>query len=161
MKKISIFLAVLALISLQSQAQKKSEMNKTSASEPATTIRINHLALYVADLNASTSFYQNIIGLKTIPEPFKDGKHTWFSIGDKAHLHLIAGRVDEPVPTKNTHLCFSTSKFDDLISKLKDKQIAFEDWAGTSGGITKRVDGIRQIWFRDPDGYWIEVNDDH
>ena len=157
-----MFLAVLALTALQSQAQKKSDMSKTSeATGQAATIRVNHLALYVSDLNTSTSFYQNIVGLKTIPEPFKDGKHTWFSIGDKAHLHLIAGRVDEPVPTKNTHLCFSTSKFDDLIRKLTDKQIAFEDWGGTTGGITKRVDGIRQIWFRDPDGYWIEVNDDH
>jgi lactoylglutathione lyase len=30
-----------------------------------------------------------VIGLDSIPEPFRDGKHVWFSIGPKSHLHLI------------------------------------------------------------------------
>jgi lactoylglutathione lyase len=25
--------------------------------------------------------------------------------------------------------------------------------------ITTRVDGVKQIYFKDPDGYWIEIND--
>jgi lactoylglutathione lyase len=23
-----------------------------------------------------------------------------------------------------------------------------------------RIDGVHQIWLQDPDGYWIEINDD-
>jgi lactoylglutathione lyase len=42
---------------------------------------------------------------------------------------------------------------------LKKANIPFEDWAGKSGAITLRVDGVKQIYFQDPDGYWIEIND--
>ncbi|MBL7747996.1 MAG: VOC family protein, partial [Chitinophagaceae bacterium] len=68
---------------------------------------LNHIALYVMDLKTSTSFYQDIIGLDTIPEPFHDGRHTWFSIGAKAHLHIISGAKEKKEHDKNTHLCFS------------------------------------------------------
>ena len=37
--------------------------------------------------------------------------------------------------------------------------IAYENWAGEKSAVTKRVDGVQQIYFQDPDGYWIEVND--
>ena len=47
---------------------------------------LNHIALYVTNLKTSTAFYQQIVQLDTIPEPFHDGKHTWFSIGPKSHL---------------------------------------------------------------------------
>jgi lactoylglutathione lyase len=26
-------------------------------------------------------------------------------------------------------------------------------------GVTRRPDGIRQIYFQDPDGHWLEIND--
>ncbi|KIC91258.1 hypothetical protein HY58_09690 [Flavihumibacter sp. ZG627] len=137
-------------------------MSTDSNAQPAKAkARINHMALSVTDLKVSAPFYDDVIGLDTIPEPFHDGLHTWFSIGDKAHLHLIQGRKpNDPVPTKNTHLCFSSGDLDALISTLKKHNISFEDWAGTKGKVNIRVDGIRQIWFQDPDGYWIEANDD-
>jgi len=25
--------------------------------------------------------------------------------------------------------------------------------------VTTRPDGVHQIWFQDPDGYWLEIND--
>jgi len=120
---------------------------------------LNHIALYVVDLPKSTRFYQDIIGLDTIPEPFHDGKHTWFSIGVKSHLHLIQGAA-APLPhPKNTHLCFSVASVPDFTWVLGKHQIEFENWAGEKGAVTNRVDGVKQIYFKDPDGYWIEIND--
>ncbi len=120
---------------------------------------LNHIALYVVDLQKSTRFYQDIIGLDTIPEPFHDGKHTWFSIGVKSHLHLIQGAA-APLPhPKNTHLCFSVASVPDFTRVLGKHQIEFENWAGEKGAVTNRVDGVKQIYFKDPDGYWIEIND--
>jgi lactoylglutathione lyase len=138
----------------------KSAAQKTNKTKPAMQIRINHIALYVTNLETSTNFYRDIIGLDTIPEPFHDGRHTWFSVSENAHLHLISGRATPPEAEKNTHLCFSTGKMDDLLDKLKAKGIHFEDWPGKAFTVTKRVDGIRQIYLKDPDGYWIEINDD-
>src|SRR5688572_13234861 len=117
---------------------------------------LNHIALYVKDLQRSTDFYRVTIGLDTIPEPFRDGRHTWFTIG-QGHLHLISGARTGPLPEKNTHLCFSTADMEGFIGRLKAATVSYEDWAGTKNAITTRVDGIKQIYFQDPDGYWIEV----
>ena len=120
---------------------------------------LNHIALYVVDLKISTSFYHDIVGLDTIPEPFHDGRHTWFSIGPKSHLHLIQGAKNKTEREKNTHLCFSISSVDAFTAVLKKNNVEYENWAGEKNAVTNRVDGVKQIYFRDPDGYWIEIND--
>ena len=121
---------------------------------------LNHIAHYVTDLSKSTQFYQKVIGLDTIPEPFHDGKHTWFKVGDHSHLHLISGATGPSPLTKNSHLCFSVASIDGVIKSLKSAGVVHEDWKGTKNGITLRVDGVKQIYFQDPDGYWIEINND-
>lgn len=123
------------------------------------TARINHIAFSVLNLQRSTQFYQNIIGLDTIPEPFRDGRHTWFSIGDRSHLHLIQHPPPHIIPPKNTHLCFSVPSVEEFIEKLRKAGLSFEDWPGTKGAITLRADGVKQIYLQDPDGYWLEIND--
>jgi hypothetical protein len=46
------------------------------------------------------------------------------------------------------------------VQNLLKDQWPFEDVAGNKNKITTRVDGVHQIWLQDPDGYWIEINDD-
>lgn len=121
--------------------------------------RLNHIALYVMDLQKSTSFYKNVVGLDTIPEPFHDGRHTWFSIGPVGHLHIISGAAAKTPHDKNAHLCFSVASINDFITNLKKNGVEFENWAGEKNTVTNRVDGVKQLYFRDPDGYWIEIND--
>jgi lactoylglutathione lyase len=120
---------------------------------------LNHIAKYVVDLKVSTNFYMNIIGLDTIPEPFHDGKHTWFKVGPKSCLHLIKGANYIQLIDKNNHLCFSVGSVTIFIKKLNSNKIEFENWLGEKNAITKRVDGVHQIYFKDPDGYWVEIND--
>ena len=121
--------------------------------------RLNHIALYVANLQTSTAFYKDIIGLDTIPEPFHDGRHTWFGVGVKSHLHIISGATTKTDHDKNTHLCFSVPSVNEFVKRLEKNKIEYEDWPGTKMKITTRVDGVKQIYFKDPDGYWIEIND--
>jgi len=128
-----------------------------TATMPKATL--NHIAFYIVDLKTSTSFYHDIIGLDSIPEPFHDGKHTWFSIGPKSHLHLIQGAAAKTEHEKNSHLCFSVSSVDAFTTILKKNLVEYENWAGEKNTVTNRVDGVKQIYFKDPDGYWIEIND--
>lgn len=123
------------------------------------TPTLNHIAVHVVSLEKSTAFYQKILGLDTIPEPFHDGKHTWFQIGPLSHMHLISG-VETAVPhDKFNHLCFTVPSMASFIENLKNNQVEFESWEGKKFDVTLRVDAVHQIYFKDLDGYWIEVND--
>ena len=146
--KYRLILFAIVAITQSAMAQKKTPV-------------INHIALYVVDLQKSATFYRDIIGLDTIPEPFRDGKHAWFSMSKHSHVHVISGAKAATVHDKNNHLCFSVPSMDEFIARLKKSNIQFENWAGDKGAIQTRVDGIKQIWFKDPDGYWIEINNDY
>lgn len=122
---------------------------------------LNHIALHVYDLQKSSLFYQQIIQLDTVPEPFKDGKHIWLRISSSSTLHLISGAEKNTIHDKYVHHCFSVASLSVFISRLDKEGIHYEDWSGNKLAVTNRVDGIKQIFFQDPDGYWIEVNDDN
>lgn len=121
---------------------------------------LNHIALYVKDLGKSAAFYETIIRIDTIPEPFHDGKHVWFNIGGHSQLHLIQGSGHILVPDKNTHLCFTVPSVDVMIKRLNAHHIDYTNWPGTAKAPTVRPDGVKQIYLQDPSGYWIEINDD-
>lgn len=149
MKRIIVIISIfIAGFQLQGHTQAESR-----------NARINHLAIYVVDLSKSSEFYRNIIGLDTVPEPFRDGKHCWLRIGPGATLHIIQGAVNRKEYYKNNHICFSVDSVEKLTEILKKNKIEWEDVSGKKFGITTRVDGIKQIWFQDPDGYWLEIND--
>jgi lactoylglutathione lyase len=120
---------------------------------------LNHTAIYVVDVKVSAAFYQNIIGLDTVPEPFHDGKHAWFSTGPGIMLHVIQGAATKKEYYKNQHTCFSVASLEGFTALLKKNNIPWEDRDGAKNAITTRVDGVKQIWLQDPDGYWIEIND--
>jgi len=147
MKKIlAILLLTISLLSVQKIFSQQK-------------VILNHIAVYVVDLKISTAFYKDIVGLDTIPEPFHDGRHTWFSVGVKSHLHVISGATTKMAHDKNAHLCFSVASVPEFVKALVKNKVEYENWAGEKMTITTRVDGVKQIYFKDPDGYWIEIND--
>jgi lactoylglutathione lyase len=150
MKKSFLLLLLITITFGVAMAQKKKQLP-----------RINHIALSVEELERSRVFYQEIIGLDTIPEPFHDGRHVWFSVSENSHLHLIQNPPPIEVPSKNTHLCFSVPNMKSFVGKLQKNKVPYEDWPGKPSAITTRADGIHQIYLQDPDGYWVEINDDY
>jgi lactoylglutathione lyase len=120
---------------------------------------INHVAIYIVDLAKTKSFYENVIGLDTIPEPFHDGKHAWYKIGPGIALHVIQGADQPKEYFLNNHICFSVSNTPAFVEKLKAKGVTYYNSKGVAGQITDRVDGVKQVWVKDPDGYYLEIND--
>ena len=120
---------------------------------------INHVAVFVMSCKTTTAFYHDIVGLDTIPEPFHDGKHTWFKIGTNQSMHVIEGADSKKEYYKNNHICFTVGSVEAFTEVLKKNNIPYEDVAGNKGKITTRVDNVKQIWLQDPDGYWLEIND--
>ena len=43
--------------------------------------------------------------------------------------------------------------------RLEQHGVTYVSVARQPKDITIRADGIRQIYFQDPDGHWIEIND--
>lgn len=121
---------------------------------------LNHVAIFVVDLAKSTHFYKNIIGLPEIPEPFLDGKHTWLKTGEHSQLHLIAGATSITIHDRRTHICFSVASLDSMVKVLDKNKIPFTNATGVPQTITVRPDGVKQIYCKDPDGFWVEINND-
>ncbi|MFI5161294.1 MAG: VOC family protein [Sphingobacteriales bacterium] len=121
---------------------------------------INHVAICTHDLKKSVAFYNNVMELQKIPNPFHDTIHQWFRIGDGIALHVIAANCPPEVHNINTHLCFHVVSLPDFMKHLDEYHIKYGDWQGNSKKTQLRADGVLQIYFQDPDGYWIEVNND-
>ena len=124
------------------------------------TIKFNHLAIYVVDLNVSRHFYTQVIGLDTIAEPFHDKKHLWLDIGFGSAIHVIAGAEKKKEYFLGNHLCLSASDMNEFKKRLEKHKVEWQNYQGQKGQTTVRPDGVLQIWLQDPDGYWIEVNND-
>ena len=126
----------------------------------AQTPHFNHTTIYVVDLQKSSQFYKQVMELQEIPEPFHDGRHTWLKIGEHSELHVVSGAASVIPHDINIHLAFSVSSVENFAKHLDSSNINYGNWAQTSKEPQIRNDGIKQIYFQDPDGYWIEVNDD-
>lgn len=121
--------------------------------------QINHIAISVTDLAESEQFYRDVIGLRQIPEPFKDGKHAWFAIGD-GQLHVIESADRRREYHRTHHQCYSVDDFEAFIERISSNGVTYYDASLNRGKINIRPDGIRQLYIKDPDGYWIEINDE-
>ena len=121
---------------------------------------MNHLTVFVVDMNKSADFYEKALMTTRIPEPFHDNKHIWEKIGDHNELHIVQGATSVMPHDINIHLAFSVDSVELFAKHLDSMNIKYGDWSQKNKTPQVRPDGIKQIYFQDPDGYWIEVNDD-
>jgi len=119
---------------------------------------VNHLALSVKDVNRSAEFYVKVLKLPEIVNRSKIEGVRWFLLGDGRELHLISVIKETVTINKALHLGLSTANFDNFMKYFKDLKIPYSDWPGKPNTVNIRADGVKQIFFQDPDGYWIEIN---
>jgi lactoylglutathione lyase len=142
----SVCFVLILCFSLQSRAQSKPYFN--------------HLTVYVTDLARASDFYKKVMLLDTIPEPFHDQRHTWFRMSDHGQLHVVSGAKEDIPHDVNVHLAFTVASLPDFMKHLDQLGIKYGNFAGEANKIALRPDKIEQIYLQDPDGYWIEVNND-
>jgi lactoylglutathione lyase len=119
----------------------------------------NHAALCAKDLKKTAAFYSSVLQLQKIHHPFNDTLHVWFKIGPGLALHVIQADCPTSVHDIAIHLCFSVPSLDAFIRHLDQLHVKYGNWGGEPKKIQMRADGVRQLYFQDPDGFWIEVND--
>lgn len=147
MRKILLLLFTISLTVII-QAQDTTKFNFT----------FNHLALSVKDVDRSADFYLKVVTLQEITNKTKIEGIRWFSLGEGKELHLISILKENVMTNKAVHLALTTPNFDAFTKTLHSMNIVYSDWLGTPHKINIREDGIKQVFFQNPDGYWIEVN---
>lgn len=118
--------------------------------------QLNHVALHVADLDASVRFYRDVLGLAELPRPAFDFPGAWFAIGPAdagQELHLIARSPKEggaySVP-RERHWAMRVEDMDAAAETLRRHGVAFQP-------PKPRPDGALQVFLRDPDGHVVEL----
>lgn len=122
------------------------------------SITFDHVAISVKDVNRSAQFYIDVLELVEIKNRSEMSGIRWFSIGEGKELHLISIVKEDVTINKAIHFALKTPDHDRFVKKLDALKIPYSNWPGDSNEVTIRADGIKQIFFQDPDGYWIEVN---
>ena len=122
------------------------------------TFLFNHIALSVKDVDESVEFYQKVFHLKEIENTASNSKTRWLAFNDNKQLHLIPRPNFEIKVNKAIHFALTTLDIDLFVERLEELKIDYSDWLGTINKDYIRKDGIKQVYFQDPNGYWIEIN---
>lgn len=131
---------------------------------PATALidRVDHLVLTVSDIEATTQFYERVLGFEREffrgPEgqprhALKFGRQK-INLQDRATETPTKARV--PTLGSGDFCLIAAVPLDQVISHLKKEGVAIE-----AGPIARRgaMGPIRSVYFRDPDGNLIEVSE--
>lgn len=120
----------------------------------------DHTNLMVIDLEKSADFYENVLQLEEVETPWKQKDILrFYSIGDGMQLHVFKADKNDIAIHKSRHVAFNVADFDEYLKFLKEKGVIYANFSGDSTEPQLRPDGVRQIYFQDPDGNWFEVND--
>jgi catechol 2,3-dioxygenase-like lactoylglutathione lyase family enzyme len=125
-------------------------------------MRIQHVGLVVSDLERSRRFYAGALGLEEVSRPPNfsfDG--AWFRFGG-TELHLLSdahatGGAGQPDPGAGAargmthHLAIEVDDLERACARLAESGVPL------AGGPMPRGDGYVQVFFRDPDGYVLEL----
>jgi catechol 2,3-dioxygenase-like lactoylglutathione lyase family enzyme len=100
----------------------------------------------------SVAFYRDLLGLSDDARPVIPGiEGHWFAVGD-AQLHLVdAPAGPGPIRPAGPHACFAVADLDGAIAELESEGIPYV--RGAQGTTV-------QIWFVDPAGNTIEIQQD-
>ena len=122
-------------------------------------LKFDHQALPVNNLKITGDFYRDILGFQDIPTLVGTNKsHRWLANYEGKEIHLIFSNEKIQKTPKQIHMAFSPVDFEKFIDHLKINNVVFTNYELEVGVFQVRKDGIKQLWLRDPQGYWIEIN---
>jgi len=113
---------------------------------------LNHIALRTNRLEESRRFYREVLGFKEIARPPFNFNGAWlYNAGIQIHLlEQPYDRMPDEINTRENHIAFACPDLEAAEESLKRHGIPFKrniipEW------------NTNQLFFRDPDGWLIEL----
>ena len=121
---------------------------------PATSVQLNHTAIYARDRQLSAEFLAVILGLK-VGAPF--GPFLPVDLGNGVTLDYYE-KCDEPIQSQHYAFLVPDEQFDNMIARLEAVGVTYyADPSHTEAGQINRLFGGRGAYFDDPDGHNMEI----
>lgn len=118
---------------------------------------LGHVVFYVGDLERSSAFYREVVGLKQTGRIF-DGQAALFSSGRSHHdlLLIQVGAAPRPLKGKRLGLYHVGWKVGDDIDALREHLRRAEAFGSEVDGASDHTVS-QSLYLRDPDGNEIEL----
>ena len=113
---------------------------------------MNHFTVLTSDLDASRTFYIDLLGLTEGFRPDLGFPGAWLYAGDQAVLHIVAGRGVPANPRGVIdHMAFSARDLRAVAARLTERGVAYD---------LRRLPttGAWQLFCLDPSGARVELD---
>ena len=117
--------------------------------------KLDHVNIRTSNLDALTSWYQSILGMKSAYRPPFPFPGAWLYVGEDAAVHLIGIESGPTVgdDLQLEHFAFKASGLDEFRNHLDRNAVKFEEVAVPGIDVTQL-----NMW--DPDGNHIHIDFD-
>lgn len=122
------------------------------------SLAFDHIALMCDDVDASATWFINAFQTEEIANQTGNPAIRWLALGE-GELHLVPADTTVLTHHKSVHPALKVIDLDAFVARLDSLHIVWEGWRDGPSAITTRPDGVRQVYFKDLNGYWWEVND--
>jgi catechol 2,3-dioxygenase-like lactoylglutathione lyase family enzyme len=121
--------------------------------EPLPITAVNHVAVTTRRVAESTAFYREVLGFRPVARPKFDFNGAWlFNYG--LMIHIIENQrmpsAEGEISTRDNHIALHSDDLDRTEQLLREHGVPYRK-------NESKASGIKQLFFRDPDGYHIEV----
>jgi catechol 2,3-dioxygenase-like lactoylglutathione lyase family enzyme len=117
--------------------------------------------MLTADLDAYLAFYTEVFGAEVLVDMEEDGlRHAFVDLGRGATLHAF--EMPDHVDARGKTEIFGRGHLDHIAINVEDRA-TFEELRrrlverGATDGMVTDFGRVRSVWFRDPDGFGLEI----
>lgn len=113
---------------------------------------LDHINIETTDLDTSTRFYEQVLGMHSGWRPAFDVPGAWMYVDDHPIVHLVVRDSVHSAPTGAIHhVALKASGLDDMKKRLDEHGIAY------AATVVPDLD-VTQLFIDDPNGVKLELN---
>jgi catechol 2,3-dioxygenase-like lactoylglutathione lyase family enzyme len=115
-------------------------------------MQLDHINIRTDNLEATTAFYRDVIGLEPGPRPPFPYPGAWLYHHGRPIVHLKSPGTQNPGFTGAVdHVAFFTDDLDELLMRIEARNLPYT--------LRELPDGSRrQCFVKDPNGVLVEIN---